>query len=274
MSCKRAFFALAGMLVALPAFADKPYFDDTWTFRLGGMDQKADLVIASTLEGRPVRDLDFSDLGMDDNASTVWAGVTWQWADKWGASLSYSSFSTDGTETATEDGNFGDIEWTADAELDSEFDLDLYIFEVHWDFINTERSHLGVGLGLHVADISSSIQFTLTGTVNGQEVVLDSGLESASVTAPLPDLVLRAGHQFGDNFYLGFTGGWFSLTYEDIDGELLSAQATFEWRPAQHFGMGVGYQYVSVEITEDDGDRENEIDLDLYGPVLFLTVGF
>ena len=118
------------------------------------------------------------------------------------------------------------------------------------------------------------IGFTLTGTVNGQPVVVDSGAESVTVTAPLPDVVVRAGHQFGDNFYLGFTGGWFSLKYQDIDGELISARANFEWRPVKHFGAGIGYQYVGIKVTEDDGDKKHRLDNDIYGPVLYVSAGF
>lgn len=268
---------LIPMLFALPAaqaLADRPYFGDTLTFRLGGMEQKADVSLSSTREDRPKRTLDFSDLGLDDKSSTLYAGLSWQFFDSWGLDVSYSSFDSSGSETATEDGNFGDIEWDASATLTSNYDLDLYIVDLHWDFINTGETHVGVGLGLHIADIDTGIGFTLTGTVNGQPVVVDSGAESVTVTAPLPNLLVRAGHQFGDNFYLGFSGGWFSLNYQDIDGELLSARANFEWRPVRHFGAGIGYQYVSVKVTEDDGDTKNRLDNDIYGPVLYVTAGF
>lgn len=266
--------AAGTLLLASQAFADRPHFGDTLTFRLGGMEQKADVSISSTRADNPKRSLDFSDLGLDDEASTVYAGLSWQFFDSWGLDFSYSSFDTDGTETATESGNFGDIEWDANATLSSSYDLDLYIVDLHWDFVNTGKTHVGIGLGLHIADFDTSIGFTLTGTVNGEEVVLDSGAESVTVTAPLPNILLRAGHQFGDNFYLGFAGGWFSLSYQDIDGELLSARANFEWRPVKHFGLGIGYQYVSIEVTEDDDDIRHRYDNDMYGPVLYVSAGF
>jgi len=269
----RMLIATLCTLLATQAWADRPYFGDTLTFRLGGMEQKADVTFSSTRNDRPTYKLDFSDLGLDDKASTVYAGVSWQFFDSWGIDVSYSSFDSNGSETATESGNFGDIEWDANATLKSNYDLDLYIIDLHWDFINTGQTHAGLGLGLHIADINTGIDFTLTGTVNGQPVILDSGSETVAVTAPLPDIVVRAGHQFGDNFYLGFTGGWFSLKYKDIDGELLSARANFEWRPVKHFGVGVGYQYVSVQVTEDDGNKKNRLDNDMYGPILYVTAG-
>lgn len=111
--------------------------------------------------------------------------------------LTYTEFDADGIVTASEDGNFGDIEWTLGAELDSYFDLKLFIADFHWDFVNTERTHVGVGVGLHVADIDSGIAFSLDGTVNGEVVEIDSGIETAAVTAPLPNVSLRAGHRFG-----------------------------------------------------------------------------
>lgn len=270
----KTLIAVTITMLAGNALATKPYFGDTLYLRVGGMEQKADLTFSSTRDDRPTYKLNLDDLGMDDNASTVWASLNWQYAESWGLGFTYSGFHTSGQEIASESGNFGDIEWSASAALDSEYDLDLYIVDLHWDFINTERSHFGIGVGLHVADISAGIGYTLTGSINGQEGVIERDVETASLTAPLPNVLLRAGHQFGDHFYLGVTGGYFTLKYKDIDGELISGRATFDWRPTKHFGVGIGYQYVNIDVTDDGGNRKKKVETDVYGPILFVTVGF
>ena len=238
------------------------------------MDHNADVSYSSTRDGREPVVLDFDDLGMDKDATVVWLGLEWQFFDSWGVSLSYTEFDSDGIVTATEDGNFGDIEWTADAALDSYFDLKLFIVDLHWDFVNTERTHVGVGLGLHVADIDTGISFSLDGLVNGQVIEIDSGVETATVTAPLPNVSLRLGHRFGEKWYLGGTLGYFDITVDDIEGELVTARAVLEWRAFKNFGFGLGYQYVTIDVKEDESDRQNRIDADFYGPVLFVSAAF
>lgn len=270
----RVFIVALSLLLTSHALADKPRFGDTLTFYLGGMDHNADVTFSSTRDGRDPVVLDFDDLGMDGSSGTLWLGMEWQFADSWGLNLSYTDYDTDGNITASEDGNFGDIEWTADAALDSYFDLKLFMIDLHWDFINTERTHFGVGVGLHVADIDAGIAFSLDGSVNGEIIEIDSGIESAAVTAPLPNVSLRVGHRFGEKWYLSGTLGYFELKVNDIKGELVTARGALEWRAFENFGFGLGYQYVTINVKEDESDRTNRIDADFYGPVLFVSAGF
>lgn len=265
------------LMLATAAHADKPMFGDTFMIGLGGMENKAKASFQSTREGRDPIELDMNDLGMDPTTTTVWAGLTWQFADKWGLSTSYSSFSSDGDVSATEEGNFGNIDWQVNASLTSELDLDLYIVDFHWDFINTGQSHFGVGLGLHIADLSTGIDAMVEAEIDGTPVEppLDLGSETAAVTAPLPNISLRGGHRFGDSIYLGGTAGYFSLKVGDIDGELITVRAHLEWRPgAGNFGLGAGYQYVDINVSEKTSDRTKKFDMEFYGPVLFVSLGF
>lgn len=266
--------ALMGLLLSSGVLADKPKFGDTWAFRAGGMKHNADVTFSSTREGRPEFELDLDKLGMRTDTTTFWVDAEWQFADRWGLNVVYTDFDSDGVETATEAGNFGDIEWSVDAELTSHLDLSLYIVDVTWDFMKTDRSHLGVGVGLHVADLDTGIDFVLEGQINGQPAIIERGTDTTKITAPLPNISLRAGHRFGDHLYLGGRAGYFSLTVGDIDGELVTARANLEWRPQRHFGLGIGYQYVSLDVEDDDGTVRDRYDADFYGPVLFVSAGF
>ncbi len=272
---------LVGLIVAsigcMAAHADKPVYGDTFTIGIGGMLGEADSTFRSTRDGRPPVDLDMNDLDMDEEASSVWGSLTWQFADSWGISASYSGFESDGTVSASEGGNFGDVEWEVNTFLDSDLSLDLYIIDLHWDFIRTERTNVGIGLGLHIADLEASIGATITADIDGQPVdpPLDLGTDTAAVTAPLPNVILRAGHRFGDSWYLGGTVGYFTLNVDDIDGELISLRGSLEWRPGGGaFGAGLGYQFVDVDVEDSGGSRTKEYDIQFYGPILFLQVGF
>lgn len=273
----RSLCLATALLMSPAAFADKPAFGDTFTIGIGGMKHKADSVFRSTREDRFPIDLDMNDLGMDKKATTVWAGFTWQFADSWGISATYAGFDSDGDIAAARDGNFGDIEWGANATLVSELALDLYIVDLTWDFINTDRTNVGVGLGLHIADLSASIDATLEADINGTPIdpPIDLGTETAAVTAPLPNVLVRAGHRFGDSWYLSGTAGYFGLKVDNVDGELVSLRGSLEWRPGGGlFGAGLGYQYVDINVEDEGGRRTNEYDIQFYGPILFFQLGF
>lgn len=259
------------------ASAGKLAFGDTFIFSVGGMQHQAKADFQSTREDRPEIELDMNDLGMDPKASTVWLGATWQFAERWGVTASYSGFDSDGTISASGDGNFGDVDWDVTATLESELDLDLYVINLHWDFINTARTNFGVGLGVHIADLNASIGAMVEADINGVPLdpAIDLGSESAAITAPLPDVSMRLGHRFGESVYVSGTFGYFDLHVGDIDGELISAKVSVDWRPgAGVFGVGAGYQYVSIDVTDDGNSRTERYDTEFYGPVFFVGMGF
>jgi hypothetical protein len=262
--------------VSAPALADRPGFGDVFTFKVGGMDYTADAKFSTTILGNEEVELDLRDLDMDTDATNLWLGFNWQFADSWSLSGSYSSFEGDGSSVASEDGNFDDIEWSANAVLDSELDLEFFIIDLGWDFINTGRSHLGVGVGLHVSDVRTALSATVSVDVNGNPVApVDLGASSSNVTAPLPNFHLRGGHRFGDSFYIGGKIGYFALEIDDVDGELVTASVFGEWRPGSgNFGVGLGYQLIDVDVTEDSSSRRKKLDMTGDGPILYLSVGF
>lgn len=266
--------AVAGCLLSSGALAASPKFGDTVTLRLGGMIHKADATFSDTRVDRPPVELDLGALGMDKRHNSFWAGLEWQFAERWGLTVSYSDFSSDGERSVTEGGNFGDLEWSVGAELASEMDVEIFIVDVTWDFVTTERSHFGIGLGAHVADFSMEIDLSAEAQVGDENAIIAGGTETAAITAPLPNISMRGGHRFGDNFYLGGTAGYFSLKVGDIDGELITARGSLEWRPHKRFGLGVGYQFVSIDVQEKKETKEERYDAEFYGPVFFVSAGF
>ena len=160
--------------------------------------------------------------------------------------------------------------------MDGKFDLDLYIVDINWDFLKTENAHLGIGVGLHIADIKFRSGAMADIIIDGEEINLDLGTETVDVTAPLPDLNFSGGYMIGDSVYLNVNVGWFSLKYDKYDGNLTSIRASAEWRPfeAKRFGIGAAYQYLDLSLKVDQSDRKEKYGLKFHGPVLFISAGF
>ena len=131
-----------------------------------------------------------------------------------------------------------------------------------------------MGLGLHVAELEFDLLAEVSGSIGGSGGSVVIGTETGDLTAPLPNVVLTGGMMIGENVYLNATAGYFTLEYDIYDGEVISFRASAEWRPRKRFGIGVGYQHVAIHVDVDKTRKKEQYDLELYGPVLFVSVGF
>lgn len=91
---------------------------------------------------------------------------------------------------------------------------------------------------------------------------------------PVPNLYAHGAYGFTDRFLLRYGGGWLSLTYGDFDGSLVFANAFLEYWPFQHVGFGAGFRYLKVDIEYDPGNKTEEYDVTLPGPMVYMALGF
>lgn len=274
---KANFRTLTGVLLFLcfqSAIADKPHFGDTFTIGLGGMDHRGKATLAVTRPDAPVDKLTFTDLGLDNETQVFWGDFNWQFAERWKFRLNYSSFDAKGEKIQTTGGNFDDLEWAVGARLSTDFEMELYIADLTWDFLKTENGHLGLGFGLHAVDLDLGLVVEVGASIDDDDAFVEVGRDATSVLAPLPNLSLSGGYQIGEQVYLHGSMGFLSLSYDKYDGNLFSARASVEWRPWEHFGLGAAYQFVEVELEVDQSNSQEYYDFQFYGPVLFLSVGF
>ena len=278
-SARPAFAPAVGVMLALlsiAARADHPRFGDTVSFSIGGMEHNGDGSIASTREPLPLDRLTFADLGLGDDTGIGWAKFVWQFAEAWQFSLTYAGFDAAGFNTATESGNFDGTDWEIGASLTSSLDLEFFIADLNWDFLKTEKGRLGVGGGIHAADFDFDLLVEVFGSIGGEggEDLILVGREEADELAPLPNLSVGGGYRLAESVYFDARFGWLSLSYDRYDGRLFSARSSVEWRAWKNVGFGVAYQYVDVEVEVEGSRSVERYDLEFYGPVLFVSVGF
>jgi hypothetical protein len=139
-----------------------------------------------------------------------------------------------------------------------------------YNFISTRRARLGLGVGVHAADMDLEIAAKVT--VGDQEKFIGEG--HASILAPLPNLYLGGAYAFTEKLLARFGGGWLSLSSGDYDGRLLAADVDLEYWPIKHAGLGAGYRYVSIDFDYDDGEKDEEYNMSIPGPVFYVIFGF
>ena len=241
--------------------------DNRVTIYGGAQFYNADGKFKNTVEGEPDIGVDMDDLGLDETQVSPAAGGIFNfWGRRLTLRFDYFGFHDDANATADFPFDWDGETIPVNADLDSNLDLDLYVINLSYNFIRTDRARLGVGLGVHLADVDIGI----SGSLNGVEVA--SG--DADVLAPLPNFYITGAYAFTEKFLLRYGGGGFSMSYGDWDGTLIFANAFLEYWPWQHVGFGAGYRYVDAEVDYDPGHKKEEYNFTLPGPVFYVTAGF
>jgi len=270
--------ALLGILLlqAPISQADNPRFGDNFSLSLGVLNSRADASIGSTLGQNAAVDLTLRDLDMDARDPVFWADLAWQFDPRWRWGLTYSSFSSSGLVNARSAGNFGSIEFEAEAELRSSLDTDLLVTEVIYDIVQTERLRIGAGAGLHLARLDFSLLARLAvqaGDGDAQQILPPESAK-VDVLAPLPNFSLSAGYRVSEQLYAGFDVGYLSLRSGKYDGRIFSWRAKTEWRPRKNLGLGLAYQFIDLDLDVSKTLREDRYDIEFSGPAVFLSYGF
>ncbi len=173
--------------VAQAASGDNPLLNEAFTFRLGGGYLDGSIKATSDINGGSAAgEIDLGELGVDGNTLSPYFNARWRFAESWQATFEYFGWDDSGMGSAQGDIVFGDITIPAGVQARADFDVDIYAVTLGWSFIKSAEAELGIGLGLHVADVRTSI----TGSGFIGNVAAASVSESVTATAPLPNVRL------------------------------------------------------------------------------------
>ncbi|RLA32015.1 MAG: hypothetical protein DRR11_09395 [Gammaproteobacteria bacterium] len=270
MNCYLKCLAIAVVLTSSNgAWANS--IEDTHRFRLGVYEQDVDVTSSATKAPLPEIEIDFDKvLGLEDSSTSAFLSYQWRFSENWSLQAFYSQMETSGKKVAQKDFNYNGEEYTVGMRLDTDFDLDTYLVSVSYSLIRDSRKEFGLGFGLHVFDIET----TIAAAVGVQGSVQEDTRTTAQVTAPLPNLRAYGTYLITDRWEVSAAAGWLSLNYEDYEGNYLYLTAFTEYRITNNFGMGLSYQIAEIDVTENDGTSKKEFNMDFLGPSIYLTYGF
>ncbi|MCG6898482.1 MAG: hypothetical protein LJE75_00600 [Gammaproteobacteria bacterium] len=263
--------ALSGSAHAAGSDSLNPMLDDKFTFRLGATWLKADGDFSSTRNGEPTDKLSTSDLGVDDTETNAAFSARWRFTERWRLSFDYFGLDIDGNVREDFDIlDFGDIQASGFLAVDTKFDTDFYITQVGYSLLKNERAELGIGGGMHLVRFDTKLK--VSGGINDKSGSVQS--DSVDLTAPLPNLLGFGTYAFTPKLALEGGVGWFGLDYNDYSGNLTSAFANLEYRMTDHFGVGIGYNYIHMDLAIDKSKRTDKYNIDYKGPVAYVSASF
>ena len=217
--------------------------------------------------------LDFDTIGLDDTDMSQYISINWRSRDsRWGAWLANWRFDATGLRAWERDLDLGDgVIIPVGASVTSLFDADFYIAEVTYSFMRSETSDVGIGLGVHAVDLETN----LIARVNVGDIIDDEVIRGElEALAPLPNVAGYWSWRFHPRWH--FTGrlGWFGLSVDKFSGEMINAHGLVEFNLSRHWAIGVGYQFVHLDVDIDEVEDEGYVErynIDFDGPMAFLT---
>ena len=169
---------------------------------------------------------------------------------------------------------WGDETIPVDSQIDLTFDIFQYFLDYTYYPWVKERWAAGVGLGLRVMDISSSL--TWQGNYIGE-----GGQDSFSVTGPLPYLYFEYRRMFSKNWRFITGLGWLYVKVGDIEGGQWLGRASIEYQVGERWSFGGALNLASVdadwknlERPEDEDELSGNVDIDIDDVSIFVKVRF
>jgi len=237
---------------------------DEFFFRLGGYYPRATTAAAlvPSTGGTGVI-VDFEDtLDLEKRNLVPIADFIWRASEHWRVGVDYFAVNRSANRTLATDVEWGDQTFPTGSVVDSTFDFsDLRVSAAYAFFRRTDKE-LGVGLGLHVADIKASIQSSGVGN------------EAAAVTAPLPVINLYGMFALTDKWALSVNADWLSLAYGDYSGDVRNMAIDLLYQPYRHVGFGLGLRSLTIDIEIDHTDWDGAARMNFQGPTAYVTYSF
>ncbi|HSC95021.1 MAG TPA: hypothetical protein VLC73_08625 [Burkholderiales bacterium] len=249
----------------LEAVPSHPALTSRFTFELGGFYSRSSTQASLGPSGGGTGVIvDFENtLGLDERNLSAIGGFLWRMSDRWRLEVDYFSLNRDATRTLATDLDWGDLPTIpAGQTVTSSYDFSDIRVSAGYSFFKRRDKELGVGIGLHVAGIETSIQ------------TAGFGSESSDVLAPLPVLNLYGTFALTNEWAVRFRMDWLSLNYDIYSGDLRNTTIDVLYQPFRNIGFGLGLRSLILDVEIDDPEWHGKARTVFTGPAAFMRVSF
>lgn len=223
-------------------------------------------------DGDYVPIIDFDRAGLDETDSSYWLTLNWRSANsRWGAWFGSWRYDVTGSriwEKPVEIPGKGPV--PAGAYVQTTFDAKWYILEGTYSFYRSKTIDTGIGIGLHTVDLNTTINARIEVAEASKEVVS----ERLDTLAPLPNVLAYLHWKFAPNWSFVGRYGWFGLDYKDYSGEMTNAHAMVNYEFSPRWALGMGYQFVNLDLEVDKTKYVQDYDIQFSGPMAYLRFHF
>jgi hypothetical protein len=227
--------------------------------------------------GRGTR-LDFErHLGLDENKTTIYGGLTWNVRPRHTLELEYFDLSRDAVQIAARKWNIGDSTILAGGQLDTRFKLSITRLTYGYAILEQEKHLVHIIAGVHYARLQADLLLSGELILNGEPVFVQEGepiAELDSTEAPLPHFGLDYSYAISPDWTAHTSVMGLDLSIDNYDGTLIEANVSVQYQINKHLGMGAGMKYFDLDVSRKKKDKNYQYDFEFYGPAVFFTATF
>jgi len=219
-------------------------------------------------EPTPNEQIDFDEtFSFSDSDEVFSAEIGWRFGKKWQLRGQYFRVDNNSTASLEEDIEWGDVVFNEGTFVSAGTDFQITRLFFGRTFKSTDRSELGIGIGVHALDISAYINGNAT--IDGIDVGFRQ--ERASIVQPLPNFGAWYMHAFSEKWAATLRVDWLSASVGDYDGYIVNSALNVGYAVTDHFGIGVAYNFFELNLKVDDSDWSGRILSRFDGPYIALT---
>jgi hypothetical protein len=249
---------LLGMLAA-PAQAQEssnlhPYFTNKYFVDLGVFFPDRTLKIhvnGTVLDADRIIDFENS-LRLKRNDETFALNLGWRFGKKWSLFTQYFESSLSSGTVLAEDIEWKDSVFAAGSSVVVGQDFTVLRVFFGRAFDTSDRHDFGVGVGFHWLEIGAFIE---------GNVILGDGAssfrrESVRVSGPLPNIGVWYQYSLSPRWALTSRLDWLEASVSDYDGKIINASFGLNYHLFDHFGIGLDYSLVELDVDVSKSDWE------------------
>lgn len=212
---------------------------------LGGFGAAFSSDVVFGIEGRGSRRFNAEDiLGLESSLTVFRLGALYRPGESRRNQLdfSYAGYHRDGSATLSQEIEIDGMTYPAGTQIESVFNLDIIRLTYSYAFWQTDNLRLALGLGVYAVPLKLELNIQPGGGGN-------STSEHINTTLPLPALAFRGEFRLVDKLFLNTSVEGMYLEINNFNGYLVDLNVAMEYRAWKHFGFGLGYNFMNVDVT-------------------------
>lgn len=232
------------------------------------IDSRIELDGAKSGSGGTKLDLN-KNLDLNRSVSTTRLDAFWRVTPKHKIDFSWYEINQNGSASLTNTINILGFSIPVGASLQSEIDMETFKFNYTYNFFQAENYEFGPSIGVHLLDINTRFQpSTFVGPVSRGTTLSDG------ITLPAPVIGLRGAYAFTDNLLIRGSFDYTNLEIDTWDAELYDVLVALEYNIFEHFGVGVGYNYINIDVKNNTDQDQLKINQEFNGALVFIKGAF
>ena len=191
---------------------------------------------------------------IDDNIASL--EFAWRFSNDWSLWGQYMKFDDRvASAVLNEDVQWGDVTFGAGTGIAAGLENSITRVFFGKTLVNSAQSELGVGLGAHIIQVNTFIEGAAI--INGNPV--GSRRETARTSGALPNLGGWYTHAMSPKLAIRTRIDWLGADIGKFEGHVLNLSLGLNYRVFEHFGVGINYNWLEVDVEVDDAPWRGEL---------------